>query len=80
MKSKSGSGPLIFVIGFCAGIITTICLLVPGKIGPTVLLRGDEQLQRRQLDLAGQKVEQFGANVVNYITRGQQTQTAAASK
>lgn len=80
MKTKSGSGPLIFVIGFFAGIVVTVCLLVPGKIGPTVLVCGDEQLQQQQLDSAGRKVEQFGTDILNYITRDRQTEAAVAAK
>ena len=59
------SGILKIMFGFCVGVATTICLIVPGRIGPTVLIRGDQQLQSRQLNEAGDKVERIGRSAVH---------------
>lgn len=48
------------LVGFFVGVITTLCLLVPGKIGPTVLMQGDREVQRAQLNEAGDKLEHIG--------------------
>ena len=69
MKKRRGSGPLKILVAFFAGIIVSVYLLVPGKVGPTVLVSGDRQLQSQQLDQAGEKIERAGAASVLYALR-----------
>ena len=69
MKKRRRSGLLKVMLAFFVGVIVTVYFLVPGKVGPTVLVSGDRQLQARQLDQAGQKIERAGAATVLYALR-----------
>ena len=54
------------VLGFFAGVLATLFLLVPGKTGPTVLVNGDAQGQVAQLDQAGQRLNALGDKALSW--------------
>ncbi len=60
MAATGRTGLLKFLIGFFAGVITTVCLLVPGRTGPTVLVNGDATVQSEQLAQTGIRVQELG--------------------
>ena len=69
MRKRTRSGILRIVIAFCAGVITTLYLLVPGKVGPTILASGEEKLQYQQLRNTGQKLQEAGDITVLYAAK-----------
>jgi len=54
------------MLGFFAGVLATLFLLVPGKTGPTVLVNGDAQAQVAQLGQAGERLESFGDKALSW--------------
>ena len=69
MSKRTRSGILRMVIAFCAGVIATLYLLVPGKVGPTILVSGEEKLQYQQLQNTGKKLQEAGDITVLYAAR-----------
>ena len=72
MKRKPRLGIFRMLFAFFAGVLVTLFFLVPGKSGPTLLINGDRQLQIRQLDQAGEKIEAFGENILTCAYRAKE--------
>ena len=72
MKRRKRRGFLPLVIAFFMGVVVTLLFLVPGKTGPTLLVSGDDRLQREQLGEAGQKIEKIGDNVLSGLYRAKE--------
>ena len=68
MKGRRRNSVFKVLLGFVAGLIVALCLLVPGKVGPTVLICGDERVQCEQLDRVGAQIENLSDTAVSYVT------------
>ncbi|MBN1437306.1 MAG: hypothetical protein JW936_09535 [Sedimentisphaerales bacterium] len=67
MKGRRRNSLFKILLGFMAGVIVALCLLVPGKVGPTVLVCGDERAQCDQLDRVGAQIESLSDRAVGYV-------------
>ena len=67
MKGRRRNSIFKVFFGFVVGLIVALCLLVPGKVGPTVLICGDERVQCEQLDRVGAQIENLGDTAVGYV-------------
>lgn len=68
MKGRKRNSMFKILLGFVAGVIVAFCLLVPGKVGPTVLICGDERVQCEQLDRIGRHVENLSDTAMGYVS------------
>ena len=69
MSKRIRSGILRTLIAFFAGVFTTLYLLAPGKVGPTILASGQEALQNQQFQNAGESIQNAGEITTLYAAR-----------
>ena len=69
MSKRIRSGILRMLIAFFAGVFTTLYLLTPGGVGPTIVASGQEKLQNQQFHNAGETIQNAGDITALYAAR-----------